>query len=101
MAERSSSPDSPTSSSTLATFSLTRLSLARRHLTLFGGKEDSLLHADDRLILHPHLARLRPFEAGDDPERRRLAATAWAEKREHLPFADLEAHVVAGPHLVR
>ena len=37
-----------------------------------------------------------PLEAGDHAERRRLPATARAEHREELPFADLERHVVDG-----
>jgi DtxR family Mn-dependent transcriptional regulator len=39
-----------------------------------------------------------PFEAGHEPQRRRLAATTGAEQREHLAFHDREVDLVDGAY---
>ena len=44
----------------------------------------------DRLALEVDLARGRREEAGDEPERRRLAAAGRAEQRDELAFGDVE-----------
>ncbi len=40
-------------------------------------------------------------EAGDDAERRRLAAARWAEQRQELPSLHVERHVLEGEGAVR
>ena len=46
--------------------------------------------AGDVVAVDQDLARVRLLEAGDHPQRRRLAAAARAEQGEELPFRDVE-----------
>src|SRR5206468_2330028 len=52
----------------------------------------------DAPVPEPDLAAVRRMEAGDQPEKRRLAAARGPEQREQLAVADLEAHAVDRGH---
>ena len=70
----------------------------------------ALEHGVDRALVRRRLRdvvladddppRVGPLEAGDHPQRRRLAAAGRAEQREELAAADLERHVVDGRDVV-
>ena len=50
--------------------------------------------AEHVLTVHEHLARVGPLEAGDDPQRRRLAAAARSEQGDELAGVNLEVEIV-------
>jgi hypothetical protein len=45
---------------------------------------------DDAHAVGKHVARGRPQQAGDDVEKRRLAATAWADQADQPAFGNGE-----------
>jgi hypothetical protein len=47
------------------------------------------------LPVEGHLAKVRPVEAGDDPEQGRLAGAGWAKQRQELAIGDGEVDMVA------
>src|SRR2546425_10367543 len=53
-------------------------------------------HVVDDTIVEADLARVGPLEAGDQAERRRLAATRAADEGDELPPADLQGEPVHG-----
>src|SRR2546427_753424 len=53
-------------------------------------------HVVDDAIVEADLARVGPLEAGDQAERRRLAATRAADEGDELPPADLQGEPVHG-----
>ena len=53
--------------------------------------------SDDHLAVDQHLARIRPLDPGDHPQRRRLAAARRAEQAGHLPRRHRQRHVIAPP----
>ncbi len=50
--------------------------------------------AGDRLAMQRDLAGIRPLEAGDQAEQRRLAAAGGAEDGDQLAGADVEVDIV-------
>src|SRR5690349_12682779 len=46
------------------------------------------------LAVDPHLAGVRPVEACDDPQQRRLARPGWTEQRQQLTLADFQVDIV-------
>ena len=52
----------------------------------------------DLAAVDPDRARVRPVDAGDDLDQRRLAGAVLAQKRMHLAGMDVEADIVQRPH---
>src|SRR5205085_2235774 len=52
----------------------------------------------DDAVAQRDLAGVRLLEPGDEPQRRRLAATARAEQREDFPARDVERRAVDSGH---
>src|SRR5438093_1439319 len=66
------------------------------HRDAVGDRERLLLLVVDDAVVEADLARVGPLEAGDQAERRRLAATRAADEGDELPPADLQGEPVHG-----
>ena len=67
----------------------------RVHVPPVGG------YVRDHLTGDPDVARCRPLETGDHPQKRRLAAPGRTEQREERPGFKGKGHVVDGPDVAK
>ena len=55
--------------------------------------------AGDVFAIRQNLSTVRLVEAGDEVQKRGLAAAAGADEADEFPFANFHAHIVEGENL--